>query len=263
MTVRYIKKKGGLMLRKLGLSLLSTIVVAGFLATSATPAASANDQLPDLAMARLRSFSIENTTDGRRLLRFSTVIVNIGAGPFEVHGTRASSTDPWTAEQQIYDDAGGFRLARVGATFVWGGDGHNHWHVKDLERFDLQRLSDGSNVGISPKSGFCFGDSYQYNLGLPGAPQSKVYSGAGCAPKKPAALSLRMGVSVGWGDIYTWRLPDQYIDISSLPDGSYRLLAAADTSNQFFESNETNNSTWVNLSISGTTVTVLKRAPNP
>lgn len=251
------------MLRKLGLSLLSIVVVAGFLATSATPAASANDQLPDLAMARLRSFSIENTTDGRRLLRFTTVIVNIGAGPVEVRGTRASATDPWTAQQAIYDDAGGFRLATVGATFIWAGDGHNHWHVKDLESFELQRLSDGGSVGISPKSGFCFGDNYQYKLTLPGAPQSKVYSGSGCAPRKPSALSLKMGVSVGWGDTYSWRLPDQYIDISSLPDGSYRLLGTADLSNQFFESNETNNSTWVNLSVSGTTVTVLKRAPNP
>jgi hypothetical protein len=251
------------MIRKLWLSLLGTVAVIGFLVTPATPAASANDQLPDLAMARLRSFSIENTTDGRRLLRFTTVIVNIGAGPLEVRGTRASTTGPWTAQQAIYDDAGGSRLVTVSATFIWAGDGHNHWHVKDLESFELHRLSDDSNVGISPKSGFCFSDNYQSNLSLPKAPQTKVYSYTGCAGNKPGALSLRMGLSVGWGDLYKYTLPDQYIDITSLPDGSYRLWATGDKSNQFLESNDTNNKTWSDLRISGSTVTIIKRAPNP
>jgi hypothetical protein len=251
------------MLRKPGLLLLRTVAVVGLLIMPASPAASASDKLPDLAMARLRNFSIENTTDGRRLLRFTTVVVNIGTGPLEVRGTRASSTDPWTAQQAIYDDAGGFRLVTTSATFVWGGDGHNHWHVKNLESFELRRLSDGGSVGISPKSGFCFGDNYQYKLGLPGAPQTKVYSGTGCAPKNPDALSLKMGVSVGWGDLYKYVLPDQYIDITSLPDGSYRLWATGDKSNQFLESNDANNTTWVDLGISGSTVTILKRAPNP
>jgi hypothetical protein len=244
------------------LSLLGIIVAVGLLAVPATPAASATDKLPDLAMAKLRSFSIENTSDGRRLLRFTTVIVNVGVGAFEVRGTRTSSTSPWTAQQAIYDSAGGVRLVTVGATFVWGGDGHNHWHVKNLESFELRR-TDGSSVGISPKSGFCFGDNYQYKLSLPGAPQSQVYSGAGCAPRNLAALSLRMGLSVGWGDLYKYVLPDQYVDITSLPDGAYRLWANADRNNWFLESNDANNSTWADLSISGSTVTIVKRAPNP
>jgi hypothetical protein len=72
-----------------------------------------------------------------------------------------------------------------------------------------------------------------------------------------------MGLSVGWGDLYGYTLPDQYIDITSLPDGSYRLWATGDKSNQFLESNDTNNKTWVDLRISGSTVTIIKRAPNP
>ena len=84
--------------RRLWLSLLSAVVVIGFLVTPATPAASANDQLPDLAMARLRSFSIENTTDGRRLLRFTTVIVNIGAG-----GAGHASEHHWPLDRSAGD----------------------------------------------------------------------------------------------------------------------------------------------------------------
>jgi hypothetical protein len=72
-----------------------------------------------------------------------------------------------------------------------------------------------------------------------------------------------MWLSVGWGDLYKYVLPDQYVDITSLPDGTYRLWGTADQSNWFLESSNSNNSTWADLGISGNTVTLLKRAPNP
>jgi subtilase family serine protease len=37
--------------------------------------------------------------------------------------------------------------------------------------------------------------------------------------------------------------PDQYIDITGLKSGRYRLQATADASNWFTESNESNNTT--------------------
>ena len=70
-------------------------------------------------------------------------------------------------------------------------------------------------------------------------------------------------VSVGWGDIYTRRLPDQYIDITGLTPGRYRLWATADPSGWFQEGNNVNNATWADLQIEGNGVTVLRRAPNP
>ena len=56
-----------------------------------------------------------------------------------------------------------------------------------------------------------------------------------------------MGLSVGWGDRYSSTLPDQYIDVTGLGDGKYRLRATADGSNRFKESNDKNNKTWVDL----------------
>jgi hypothetical protein len=64
--------------------ILAGMVVAAVLTTLGRPpaAAAAADRPPDLGMARLREFSIDLTTiPGRRLLRFTTVIVNIGTVP--------------------------------------------------------------------------------------------------------------------------------------------------------------------------------------
>ena len=239
------------MIARCRLIVISLLAVLGLLIPAA-PAAAASDRLPDFAMARLRGFNLERTTDGRRLLRFSAIIVNIGSGPFQLTARRAdTSTTTWAAEQVIFDDLGGTRSVSIPAQFVYSGDGHNHWHFKDLQNYELDRLDNGVLVGTGHKSGFC----------LPGAPSSAVYAKGGCGTQ--ASLSLTMGLSVGWGDLYAWRLPDQYIDITGLTAGRYRLWATADNGDRFVESNNANNTTRADLEITGTGVKVLRRAPNP
>jgi hypothetical protein len=56
-----------------------------------------------------------------------------------------------------------------------------------------------------------------------------------------------MGLSVGWGDVYAWDLPDQYVEVTDLAPGQYRLLAVADPSGWFAEQSDTNNTTWLIL----------------
>jgi hypothetical protein len=245
------------MFRRIWLLLLGLFLVLA----SIVPASAATDKLPDLAMARLRGERTEATADGRLLLRFSAVIVNIGAGTFELRAQRSSTSSAWSGEQVIFDDAGGSRSVAAPAQFIYGGDGHNHWHVKDLETYELVRSDNGVKVGTGVKSGFCFFDNYQYKLTLPGAPQSAVYTRTGCG--KQTSLSLKTGLSVGWGDIYTYRLPDQYIDITGLTPGRYRLWATADPGNWFQESDDANQATWTDLQLTGTGITVLGRARNP
>ena len=92
-------------------AVLILVILAGVagLALSRPPAAgAASDRLPDLGMARLRDLSIDTATvPGRRLLRFTTIIVNIGAGPFETIGSRpTTSTAQMAVAQRIYNTAG-------------------------------------------------------------------------------------------------------------------------------------------------------------
>jgi hypothetical protein len=247
--------------RTFRLAVLVSVLIVALLA-SAGNASAASDRLPDLAMARLQHIVTENTADGRRLLRFSAIIVNVGVGPFELRSRRTDTSSSWSSRQVIYNDAGGLRsVATPSVQLVYGGDGHNHWHVRDLERYRLVPLDNASGNRTGHKAGFCFFDNYQYKLSLPGAPQTVKYPRSACGTQ--TSLTLRHGLSVGWGDNYQWSLPDQYIDTTGLPDGTYRLWATADQANFFLESNDANNSAWADLRIDASGVTVLRRAPNP
>ncbi|MEO5842915.1 MAG: hypothetical protein ABIQ73_11565 [Acidimicrobiales bacterium] len=46
-------------------------------------------------------------------------------------------------------------------------------------------------------------------------------------------------------------MPDQFIDVTGLTAGRYRLLATADPNGLFQENNEANNLTWVDVQLRG------------
>ena len=247
------------MRRRARLFMLTSLLGLAMLAPAGR-ASAASDRLPDLAMAKLQNI-VTDQADGRRLLRFSAIIVNVGSGPMEVRSQRPNTSSSWSSQQVIYDDAGGSRtVATPAVEMIYGGDGHNHWHVKDLERYRLVPAG-GTGERVGNKAGFCFFDNYQYKPWLPGAPWYLEYGRQGCGTQ--SSVRLRNGLSVGWGDIYHRSLPGQYIDITGLPNGRYRLSATADQANFFLESNDANNSTWVDLRIRDRGVTVLRRAPSP
>jgi hypothetical protein len=222
-----------------------TVVALG-LAASAAPA-SAADRLPDLAMYKLSDFRIDKTPDHRRLLRYTTIIVNVGLGAFQAEGSRASSTEPdMSVVQRIVDDGGGSRVRPTSARMYWAGDGHEHWHLRDLETSTLNSVDTRVTVGAAAKHGFCFFDNIKFNLLLDGAPYSAVYTGCGTDPN---VLNQTMGLSIGWGDAYYYYLVDQWVDITGLGPGRYRLTTTADEQNWFEESDELNNFTWTELQI--------------
>jgi len=238
------------------ITLLVTVV------TPSTPVAAATDKLPDLGIARLRDIQIEKTSDGRRLLRFSTIIVNVGNGAFEVRGQRPdTSTTTMSATQRIYDNAGGYRDVPTSAEMFFAGDGHNHWHVRDLQTYDLIRKDNGIKVGTGAKTGFCFWDGAAYNSSLPGFSSTRVYNGCGSS----GDLTVVMGLSIGRQDIYPYSMALQYIDITGLTAGRYRLQITADNYNFFQESNEANNFTWVDIQLvskNGIKFKILAYGPN-
>lgn len=224
--------------------LVLAVALALPLAGLASPASgqpAAEDVLPDLGMARLTNLSIEKKSDGRKLLRFDSVVVNVGEGRFEVHGQRPdTATSTMTTSQRIFDGEGNSRVVDTPAVMYFGGDGHNHWHVRDLEKFRLTSLGNGPVERVGAKHGFCFFDNYRY-----GSEEEPYYTQCG----QPADTQVSMGLSSGWGDLYSATLPDQYVDITGLKRGSYRLKGTADAENWFEESDETNNSTWVDLRV--------------
>lgn len=258
------------MLISIGFALpLAVGLVAAALAV-AQPARTASLAYPDLAMARLADFDIVNA-NGQLQLRFSATIVNVGQGPFELNATRPDATAAFSVFQRVYGSGGFADIDIPGAQLVWGGDGHSHWHVRDLETYELDRLDNGAKVGMGMKGGFCFFDTTVFDLSLPGAPATAQYvPGTVCGQNNEAVSSVRMGISVGYGDRYGASLRDQYIDVTDLTSGNYRLYATADLAHQFQEASENNNSTWVDLKLQistkgkgGSKVRVIGFGPTP
>ena len=239
---------------------LIRIVLAGTLGLAAllpAPAgispqrvAAGAEAVPDLAMAPLSDFQVQ-WVDGRRMLRFTAMMVNVGDGHFELRGSRTSTAQPMVMRQVIYTDTKRSAIARqvtTSAVAKWSGDGHDHWHVQEMMRYDLWGPR-GTTRGA--KVGFCFLDSDPYRLSLPGAPSASYYRASWCSNDRNA-LSNRMGISVGWGDEYEWYLAWQWVDITGLPSGSYTLRANVDPYGFFVETNENNQCAYAHLGISAT-----------
>ncbi len=226
--------------------LVVAAVVVGFLVSGAT-AQAATQMLPDLQLARLQDLRVV-TSNGQRLLKYSTIIVNKGRGRFELHGQRSSTTGDMSATQRIFDDTGGAQDVPTTATMYFAGDGHNHWHTRDLETGTLNRLDNGVKVGALAKHGFCFSDNYRF-----GSASSVFYSSCG---GNPSAFDQVMGLSVGWGDIYGWNTVDQWINITSVGNGRYRLSTTANPNLGFREVASGNNTSWVDIRLQSNSVKV-------
>jgi hypothetical protein len=231
------------------LALVATSLSIGVVGAAPTPL------MPDLGMARLRAFSIDTTSiAGHTLLRFTTIIINIGDGPFQAYGHDPQPNGDLLVDGQIENSDGTWTGYTTDYHMYFAGDGHNHWHVRDLETYVLQNTAATIKL-TGAKHGFCFFDNYKFNLSMPGAPQSRVYTGCG----KAADTSVTVGLSIGWGDKYVATIPDQYIDITNLPSGQYTLSATADAQDGFTERCEGNNTTTAVLQITGSSVTIVNQ----
>jgi hypothetical protein len=134
---------------------------------------------------------------------------------------------------------------------------HAHFHYQNFGRYQLFAVgADGSThavpvpngqpsaapVSIARKVGFCTIDVDNYTYGGAAAAQRpRTYSfptcnipngyaspGSATVAASPQYIGAPefMGISPGWGDIYTWDLPDQYIDISHVKDGVYEVVSS-------------------------------------
>ena len=136
---------------------------------------------------------------------------------------------------------------------------HLHFHYQNMGRYKMFALQADGNphavawpdpgqvsadpVATSNKIGFCTIDVEDYSFDAPASEQRpRTYSFPTCnvpngyaSPGSAAAPGSQfsagapeyMGISPGWGDIYTWDLPTQYIDISNVPDGIYEVTSTS------------------------------------
>ena len=205
--------------------------------------------LPDFAPAPPEDIHTRQV-DGLWTVEFSSALVNVGDGDF--HATADKSLDgEWRMTQDIEHAEGGASHAESDAVPVWGGDGHEHWHVQRYVTYHLNTLDAAGKETGTPRTdhkvGFCIYDFKRADA-LDTGPEDAVYEREGCGSED--SIHLVMGLSPGWVDYYHWNLPGQSIPIDGLADGPYRIYAVADEEGVFEEETTDNNRTWVDFTLS-------------
>lgn len=204
---------------------------------------------PDLTMRRPFDLYVERS-GGRARLHAGNAILNRGAGPLEIRGTRSGSTMRVT--QRIYDVSGS-RLdlpsprARLVFKNIPSGPGAGRfWKFRDAGAFQLWSLDRSGRrdrlVRTGAKHVYCLRDLVRV---LARGPRSAVY---GACSQNPGARSVVLGTSVGWADRYPSDYHQQWIDVTGLR-GRFLFIQIADPDNLLAESNEQNNEGKVEVSL--------------
>ena len=154
-------------------------------------------------------------TGTRRLLRFDGAIENLGGGDLVLG---APANNPLFT----YDSC------------------HGHFHLKDIMKNELlsadtkQPVVVGSSSIVSYKEGFCMEDVQQV-----AGNQSGKFS------------CTNQGITSGWEDVYDASLDCQWLDITDVQAGNYILRITVNPDGTFFESDTSNNSVEIPVTIPG------------
>ena len=213
------------------------------------------------------------STGATRCLRFTSEVDNTGLGTLQLQIPWAAASAGHSgfvpglceAQQVITWSDGSTRTRPAGACEYHAT--HGHFHYRDFVEFSLHRVnadgSTGATVAASLKESFCLADDGYFGFGSPGPNGPRRYVGQpDCnVPSPPAAPSpdvwVTMGNSPGWGDIYTWDTPDQYIDISATPAGVYDILARANPGGALLLDGASQSCAGTRIRLTDTDVTVL------
>ncbi len=173
------------------------------------------------------------TIPGSTLLRIATLTANLGEGPLIV--TRgAVTTDLSSADvyQRLLTGTGTHVDVKTGS--FTHHEEHEHVHLDAFEQLRLLDL-EGNEVARSEKLSFCLTDVLAVDDDLVSeAPIRVDLEPWGCS-------AYEQGINAGFVDYYGPSLADQWIDITSVPSGTYVVEFTADPDNVLIESDETNN----------------------
>jgi Lysyl oxidase len=201
--------------------------------------------------------------DGKNhlLLKFNGSMHNIGAGPLELRGSNPVGGEMTVTGQRIYRQDSTFHddTSRHPVIHFENSDGHDHWHLMNAARWSLWNQAATAQVAPAAKVGFCLEDGEAADSFAAPTPAYLATTIQRCKEGQPDATSVYEGISSGWRDVYGANVYFQWIDISDVTPGLYRLGSQMDPDNFVEESNEGNNGP----ALATSTVTVPGYAASP
>jgi hypothetical protein len=231
---------------------LAAVVVGAAVAPSLAggkPPRAATPLLPDVIEEVPHHLQIQNTQQGE-WLRFSTTHINIGEGNLQIRGggqiapctIDGISYDQCTVATQELLDANDNVVATHPAGVALFHPEHNHWHQGAVAEFAVRATLDGPEIAAGVKITFCFVD---VEFAGPAGADKKQY------PRTYFECNGDLqGLAAWWADAYHQSTPLQELEITGLPAGDYYLTHLADPNDNWLESNEENNFTWVKFRLS-------------
>lgn len=203
-------------------------------------------------------------------LRFSAGIEDAGAGPLDLR------FDPSDANRRVFQVIhyadGAVRKRRAGQ-FEWH-ESHKHFHYKNIWSLKLVKVTNRSKGEMSPvvaghKSGFCPADqriadwhrfdqapaySYGGNCGV-----NYEQTPTGDFEPVPVKHHGTMAFSPGWGDVYGWYRPGNYVDFGASGDGLYVVRVSVDGDGHVEEKRNGNNTSYALIRVTGNEISTLER----
>lgn len=246
--------------------IVTTVVVGGIvLAVGATLAfagkpgggGTSTANYPDLRAVVPAHVQLVNQQQ-RETLRFSNGIANTGGGPWAMRPENELGTTPTTtAFQEIRSSNAQYQCGtqpkqvqecydvlhdQAVSVFEYHPT-HNHWHTADAALFEIRQGGPGGSIvsSQSTKVGFCLIEIYRLEANSPTSERTFW-----------DCHGTHQGIGSGWVDQYHQATDGQQVDLTGVDDGTdYYLVSKADPTNAFLETNDSNNSAWVRLTLSG------------
>lgn len=207
--------------------------------------------LPDLFPFSPRDLYVEVNEAGVRELRFSTTVANSGDGPLDLAGEYEAETGRTRAIQRMLLTDGSME-EQIAGSFAIHPE-HEHWHFENFTMFELWTYDPGAGLvemlGSTGKMSFCIIDSDRF------FPQP---ANAAEAPNLLVCDPWLQGISVGFEDTYSSKLPGQNLEIGDLADGTYGIRTLVDPDGLLRETDDTNNEQVDYIEIEGLEVRLLE-----
>ena len=209
---------------------------------------------PDLEQRPPADLSVKSDVRGGRrhfLLGFDSATDNVGLGPVVIAARRSNRSVPFMRASQVVRVAGRGRRTYpgVGVLRYVHSATHSHWHVMGFQRYELRTL-DRALLRRDRKSGFCLADHWAHAPGRSlHEPRGPVFKGH-CERRRPGALAVYQGTSVGYTDRYPSHFHGQNLDLTGVAAGIYVLVHRANRSMLFRELRYENNAASLRIRIS-------------
>lgn len=180
---------------------------------------------PDLIP--LPSWGISTNHQGTRdFIDFGATVWDAGQAPMDVEGFRVSGTNTMNAFQYFFRNGKVVGRAPAGTMQFDSSPSEQEWHFEQFAAYSLVNKT-LTQVVRSRKVGFCLAPTDAIDLMTPGAVLQPYSIGLQGACGYATSLWTRETLPSGWGDTYFQSLPEQSLDITTVPNGIYYIKVQA------------------------------------